>query len=220
MPKQKNQNTTSSGALTATEDVATQVVKQKRKRDAADMTSEQNQKRSSSSIAPKPKQHRNRPDLANFGAELTKPGDNSRYIRYAMASLDLPAIDISDPQQVKTRIRDYFNYCADNDRKPNIKGLGNWLGVSDDTVIRWRKGDYRAETHCEVIKKAVDLIQEMWWDYGHDGKCNPASWIFIGKNAFGMKDMQDVVITPNNLLQNLDNDTAKNRLLEATAEDE
>ena len=167
----------------------------------------------------KTKQKRNRPDLANFGAENTKPGDNARYIRYAMASLSLPAIDISDPQQVKQRINDYFNYCADNDRKPNIKGLGNWLGVSDETVIRWRKGDYRSDTHCEVIKKAVDIIQEMWWDYGHDGKCNPASWIFIGKNAFGMKDVQDVVVTPNNPLQNVDSGTASQRMLESMPDD-
>ena len=136
------------------------------------------------------------------------------------ASLSLPPIDISDPQQVKQRITDYFNYCADNDRKPNIKGLGNWLGVSDETVIRWRKGDYRSDTHCEVIKKAVDLIQEMWWDYGHDGKCNPASWIFIGKNAFGMKDVQDVIVTPNNPLQNVNAETATERMIESIPDDE
>ena len=146
----------------------------------------------------KTRQKRNRPDLANFGAENTEPGDNSRYLRYAMASWNLPPIDISDPKQVEQRITDYFQFCIDNDRKPNIKGLGNWLGVDDETVRRWRTGEYRAETHCGLIKKAVDALQEMWWDYGQNGKCNPASWIFIGKNAFGMMDEQQVVITPNN----------------------
>lgn len=140
---------------------------------------------------------RNRPDLDKFGEENTEPGDNARYLRYAMVSLDLPPIDISDPKQVEQRIYDYFQFCVDNDRKPNIKGLGNWLGVDSTTVNSWRRGEYRTETHSPLIKKAVDILEEMWWDYGQNGKCNPAAWIFIGKNAFGMKDVQDVILTPN-----------------------
>lgn len=144
------------------------------------------------------KRRRNRPDLEKFGEENTQPGDNARYLRYAMASWDLPPIDISDPKQVENRIHEYFQYCIDNDRKPNIKGLGNWLGVDATTVNSWRRGEYRSTTHSPLIKKAVDLLEEMWWDYGQNGKTNPASWIFIGKNAFGMKDVQDVVISPQN----------------------
>lgn len=139
---------------------------------------------------------RNRPDLAKFGEENTEPGDNSRYLRHAMASWNLPPIDISDPKQVENRIVEYFTYCEQNDRKPNIKGLGNWLGVSSETVMNWRKGIYREDTHLGVIKKAVDMLEELWWDYGQNGKTNPASWIFIGKNAFGMKDQQDITIRP------------------------
>jgi len=167
----------------------------------------------------KQKRHRNRPDLAKFGEENTEPGDNARYLRYALASWDLPPIDISDPVQVENRIREYFQFCIDNDRKPNIKGLGNWIGVSDETVMRWRRGEYRNETHCGLIKKAVDALQEMWWDYGQNGKCNPASWIFIGKNAFGMRDEQQIVVTPNNPLDNMSTEQISDRYLTALPED-
>lgn len=163
----------------------------------------------------KAKKRRNRPDLQKFGEENTEPGDNSRYLRYAMASLNLPPIDVSDPKQVEKRIMEYFDFCIQNDRKPNIKGLGNWIGVDDETVMRWRRGEYRAETHCGLIKKAVDILQEMWWDYGLNGKCNPASWIFIGKNAFSMRDEQQVVITPNTPLQNMDSGEAQKKILDA-----
>lgn len=161
------------------------------------------------------KKKRNRPDLQKFGEENTEPGDNSRYLRYAMASLNLPPIDVSDPKQVEKRIMEYFDFCIQNDRKPNIKGLGNWIGVDDETVMRWRRGEYRAETHCGLIKKAVDILQEMWWDYGLNGKCNPASWIFIGKNAFSMRDEQQVVITPNTPLQNMDAGEARKKIMDA-----
>ena len=147
------------------------------------------------------KRKRNRPDLANFGEEFVAPGDNARYLRYAMVSLDLPPIDISDPAQVKQRINDYLKYCVDNDRKPNIKGLGNWLGVDATTVNSWKRGEYRASTHTPLIKKAVDIMEELWIDYMMNGKVNPSSGIFIGKNMFGYKDVQDVVVTPNNPLQ-------------------
>ena len=156
---------------------------------------------------------RNRPDLANFGEENTEPGDNSRFLRHALVAWDLPPIDISDPKQVEHRIIQYFSYCEQNDRKPNIKGLGNWLGVDSTTVNSWRRGEYRAETHSPLIKKAVDVLEELWWDYGQNGKTNPASWIFIGKNAFGMKDQQDVIITPNNPLGDaMEEEQLKNRI--------
>ena len=79
-----------------------------------------------------------RKDLENFGMEHVEPGDNARYLRQAMVSLDLPPIDISDPEQVWDRAMAYLNHCADNDRKPQLIGLANWLGVSRDTVNRRR----------------------------------------------------------------------------------
>jgi hypothetical protein len=146
------------------------------------------------------KKKRNRQDLAKFGEEYTKPGDNSRYLRHALASWNLPPIDISDPKQVEKRIGEYFQYCVENDRKPNMVGLGNWIGVDRSTVHSWMVGECRAETHSPMIKKAVEMLHELWVDYMQNGKINPTSGIFLGKNMFGYKDVQDVVLTPNNPL--------------------
>ena len=163
----------------------------------------------------KQKRHRNRPDLANFGEEYTEPGDNARYLRLAMASLNLPPIDISDPDQVQQRISDYFAFCIDNDRKPNMIGLANWLGVDRRTLTNWKNGTYRNETHLPVIKKALDVLEELWMDYMLNGKANPASLIFIGKNLWQYKDVSDVVVTPNNPLDGMDQDAARGRYAQA-----
>lgn len=144
------------------------------------------------------KRKRNRPDLANFGAENVEPGDNTRYIRLAMVSLDLPPIDISDPVQVEQRIKDYFGFCAENDRKPSVIGMCNWLGISRDTIQTWKRGEYRDSTHSALINKAYTMLEELWTDYMLNGKVNPASGIFLGKNLFGYRDQQDVIITPPN----------------------
>jgi len=167
----------------------------------------------------KAKQTRNRPDLKKFGEENTKPGDNSRYLRNAMVSLSLPQIDISDPKQVETRIKDYFQFCIDNDRKPNMKGMGNWIGISRDTVNNWKRGDYRGQTHSDLIKKAVDILEELWVDYMMNGKVNPASGIFLGKNMFDYKDEQTYNIVPANPLgEETDQATLKNKYKAALPE--
>lgn len=151
-----------------------------------------------------------------------EPGDNARFVRYAMAAWNLPPIDISDPDQVRQRIYDYFTYCANNDRKPQLVGMSNWLGISRDTLNSWKRGEYRKETHSDIIQKAVSALEEMWADYMMSGKVNPASGIFISKNWFGYRDVQDVVVTPNNPLDGMSPDDVRNRYTQAipdTAED-
>lgn len=149
----------------------------------------------------KTKQKRNRPDLAKFGEENTEPGDNTRYLRMARVSLSLPEIDVSDPQQVEQRINQYFDFCEQNDRKPNMIGMANWLGVDRATVNSWKTGEYRSETHLPVIKRAVDILEELWVDYMLNGKVNPGSGIFLGKNMFQYKDVADIVVTPKSPLE-------------------
>lgn len=143
------------------------------------------------------KRHRNRPDLANFGQENVEPGDNARYLRWARLSLDLPPIDISDEKQVAQRISDYFTACEQNDMKPNMVGMANWLGVSRETLNTWKRGDYRTSTHSDLIRKAVSVLEAQWVDYMQNGKINPASGIFLAKNMFQYRDQQDLVVTPN-----------------------
>ena len=136
----------------------------------------------------------------NFMQEYVKPGDNSRYLRMARVSMSLPPIDISDPEQVANRIGDYFDFCEQNDKKPGMAGLANWIGVDNTTLNSWRRGEYRAATHSPIIKKAAQVLEELWEDYMLNGKVNPVSGIFLGKITFGYKDVQDYVITPNNPL--------------------
>ena len=155
--------------------------------------------------------------MKDFGAA---PGENARFIRFALASWDLPPIDISDPEQVRDRIGMYFRHCADNDRKPQIVGLCNWLGISRQTLNEWVRGETRGATHGDIIKKAVSFIEEMWADYMQSGKLNPASGIFLAKNWYGYKDVADVVVTPNNPMNDLDADTARKRLVDALPDDD
>ena len=133
----------------------------------------------------------------NFMQENVKKGDNARYLRMARASVNLPPIDISDAEQVERRINEYFDFCEQNDRKPSMLGIANWLGVDKTTLNSWKRGEYRSSTHSPVIEKAVLILEELWTDYMQNGAVNPVSGIFLGKVLFGYKDSQEFVLTPN-----------------------
>ena len=127
----------------------------------------------------------------------TEPGDNSRYLRHALATLNMPPIDISDAKQVEERIAWYFNHCVDNDMKPTVMGMCNALGVSRNTIRQWYNEDFRSKTHTPIIRQAYAALEELWEDYMLNGKINPVSGIFLGKNHFGYQDRQEYVVTPN-----------------------
>ena len=158
-------------------------------------------------------------ELSDGGGNV-KPGENARFVRHALASWNLPPIDISDPQQVSDRIQLYFKYCADNDRRPQIVGLCNWLGINRDTLFSWKNGEVRNATHTDIVKKAYATMEEMWMDYMQYGKISPPTGIFLAKNWYGYKDVADVVVTPNNPLQNMDTETARKRLIDGVPDED
>ena len=133
-----------------------------------------------------------------FGEEYILPGDHSKYIRHALATLNLPPIDIANPQQVSDRIDWYFEHCATNEMKPTVTGFCNALGVHKDTIRAWYHGEHRAGTHQAIILRAYRVLEELWEDYMLNGKINPVSAIFLGKNQWqGYQDKQELVLTPN-----------------------
>lgn len=169
------------------------------------------------------KKKRNRPDLANFGQEYAEPGDNAKYISFALASFNAPAIDMNKPEDVQERINWYLQRCAENDMKPGIVGLANALGVSRKTLWAWKTGQNGktiSPASIDMIKKAYNFIEEMWEDYMLNGKAAPPNLIFLGKNHYGYTDTTEVVVTPNNPMQDLNADDARKRLLEAIPDEE
>lgn len=134
-----------------------------------------------------------------FGGD-TEKGDNARYIRHALTTLELPPIDISDASQVQERIVWYFQHCAENDMKPTVTGMANALGVDRRTLYDWSRGNLRNVSHTPIVKKAYALLEELWEDYMQNGKINPVSGIFLGKNHFGYADKQEIVVEPKNPL--------------------
>ena len=130
-------------------------------------------------------------------------GDNNKYTTFALAIMQMPDINLQDPQQVKQRVVEYFQLCAEHDMKPGVAAIGLALGM--DRRRLWEINtdqDYQANIPLEckkIIKNVYTSLDVLWESYMQNGKVNPVSGIFLGKNNFGYKDQQEYVVTPNQM---------------------
>lgn len=143
------------------------------------------------------------PALTDEGLVLDE-GDNRKYMSIGLELYKMDKVDLHDPVAVKDRIAEYFRLYGEADVKPTVTGLGMALGVDRRRLWEIATGNYRDKAQAalpfesqDAIKKAYDFLGNLWENYMQNGKINPVSGIFLGKNNFGYQDKQDVVITPN-----------------------
>ena len=136
-------------------------------------------------------------------APITEPGDNTKYLTVSMKLMALPDIDLKNPDQVADRLAEYFAIQAEADLKPTVAGLGLALNGMDRrrlweirTDVQDRNQDLPTLTR-DLIKRAYKLMENLWENYMQNGKINPVSGIFLGKNNFGYQDKTEYVVTPN-----------------------
>ena len=135
--------------------------------------------------------------------EKKLPGDNSKYLAVGIEVAALPKLDWSDARRVRQRVREYFEICQKHDMKPAVSGLAMAFGTDrrrlwEIATEQKKGGKYKGITAegADEIKKAYQLLENLWENYMLNGKINPASGIFIGKNQFGYRDVQENVVIP------------------------
>ena len=127
----------------------------------------------------------------------TDPGDNRKYITHSLRLADLPKVSMANTEEVRQRINEYFNICAEDDMKPSVAGLALALDVERSYLWMLREGvKGKNPDVVNLLKKAVQILDNQMVDYMQNGKINPVSGIFLMKNSFGYTDKQEVVITP------------------------
>lgn len=143
-----------------------------------------------------------RTDLANT-VELPE-GDNNKYTTFALAIMQLPKIDIRNPVELRSRVVEYFQLCADHDMKPGVAAVGLAIGLDRRRLWEIRSGNKCGVTNIpqeckDIINEVYDSLEVLWEGYMTNGKINPVSGIFLGKNNFGYQDKQEYVVTPNTM---------------------
>ena len=156
-------------------------------------------------VEAKPKMKPRGKNIGETLAPVTEPGDNSKYISVSLQLFNLPTIDLHDPEQVQSRLGEYFRIHIDADLKPTVAGMAMALGIDRRRLWEIKSGNYHTSKGLadlptlttDSIKKAYDFLETLWENYMHNGKINPVSGIFLGKNNFGYQDKTEYVVTPN-----------------------
>lgn len=134
-----------------------------------------------------------------------EPGDNTKYVLLGARLFNLPSIDLKDPVQVNERLNEFFRIHAEADMKPTVSGMGMALGLDRRRLWEIKTGNFGTNKSLselptptmDSIKKAYEYMEILWENYMQNGKINPVSGIFLGKNNFGYQDKTEYVVTPN-----------------------
>ena len=149
-----------------------------------------------------------KPRGKNIGETLapqTEPGDNAKYIGVSLQLFNMSKVDLYNPDEVQERLTEYFRIHTEADMKPTVVGMAMALGIDRRRLWEIRSGaklgghttlDLPTLT-VDYIKKAYDFMENLWENYMQNGKINPVSGIFLGKNNFGYQDKTEYVVTPN-----------------------
>lgn len=166
------------------------------------------------------KKKRKRPDLSEMMSPQTEPGEMSEMLSKAVAISHWQQIDTDDPDQVADRIDQYHCFCMQHDMKPSVVGLAMAIGVDRSTLWKWENGveSNKPQAVRNLIKKAREINEIIMDQMMQNGKINPVTGIFLLKNNHGYKDQQDVVITPNNPLDQGNPDEIRKKYIEALPE--
>lgn len=140
--------------------------------------------------------------LANVNAYLFEDDDERKaFTRKALSEAleywDMPKVQSSD--EARERTKAYFQRCIDRAIKPTVEEYALALGTTRAMLWDWETGRKHGPMDGEIIKRAKEYIASYDAKAVIEGKLNPVTYIFRGKNYYGMKDQQDVVVTPNTL---------------------
>ena len=109
-------------------------------------------------------------------------------------------VPVKDAEQLADRLNYFFDVCTDTQQLPTVEKMCLCIGYTVQEVRQWLYGTpYRwvTEECISLIKKAKNLIASMDAELAQEGKIQPVVYMFRAKNYYGMKDQQEVVVTPN-----------------------
>lgn len=124
-------------------------------------------------------------------------GYNTRRIAFMQAILPTEPLDHDDVEEMERRFQNYLVKCAEWDMKIGNQAAYAAIGINKDLVYEWTVRRQTNPRRTEFVKKVQQFCAMYREGLMEDGKVNPVTGIFWQKNYDGMKDQQEVVLTPN-----------------------
>lgn len=145
-------------------------------------------------------------------------GYNTRRIAFMQEILPTEPLDNDDVDEMERRFQRYLQKCAEWDMKIGNQAAYAAIGLNKDLVYEWTHRQLGNPRRTEFVKKVQQFCAMYREGLMEDGKVNPVTGIFWQKNYDGMKDQQEVVLTPNTspLGEQKDAEALKQKYLDAT----
>lgn len=123
--------------------------------------------------------------------------DNIMVLGGSLALAYSKPIDNTNAQQVRQRVREYFEICLHENLVPNIASLCLALHIDRVYFTRIINGNYAkfSEECIEEYRQAKRMLDSIMETHMLNGSVNPVSGIFLMKNM-GYSDKQEVEIAP------------------------
>ena len=145
-------------------------------------------------------------------------GYNTRRIQFMQAILPTEPLDYEDVDEMERRFERYLNLCAEWDMKIGNQAAYAAIGIDKGTAWDWENRNQGNPRRSVFIKKVRQFCAMYREGLMEDGKVNPVTGIFWQKNYDGMRDQQEVVLTPNvsPLGEQKDAESLRQKYLEST----
>ena len=131
---------------------------------------------------------------------MLEDGYNTKRINFMMAILPTEPLDYNDIEEMERRFQRYLKLCSEWDMKVGNMAAYAAIGIDKDTASDWVNRCKSNPERTRFVKKVQKICAMYREGLMEDGKVNPVTGIFWQKNYDGMKDQQEVVLTPNNPL--------------------
>lgn len=102
-----------------------------------------------------------------------------------------------DDQECADRLNDYFRQCNEEGQLPTIEDMALALGTTRASLWEWENNRKCGPARADMIKIAKQIVAGIDAKLAAEGKIPQVVYIFRAKNFYGMKDQQDVIVTPN-----------------------
>lgn len=97
----------------------------------------------------------------------------------------------NNPDQVRSRVKWFFDQCARADTRPTVALLAVALNTSRQTMWQWEQ---KGGELGEIISQAKRILNALLEDWSITGKINPVAAVWLQKNHFGYSDSRTYTV--------------------------
>lgn len=104
---------------------------------------------------------------------------------------------VKSDEECADRLNEFFAECGRTGEIPTVEKMCLALGTVRKTLWEWENGNGCSSARSNMIKKAKQILSNIDAELVLGRKIPETTYIFRSKNFYGMKDVQDLVLAPN-----------------------